>query len=203
MTSFRAVYWGVGLLVLAASLHISAAAGAETPPAYAFERRYFYGQPDDPNPIAKIYVSGDWHRLENYVDGKLRWVQISRPDRNVVYLIVESDRTYKETPFEELRAQGWSPGGGFSLAGYQERAQKGKLVLTLLGSETVKGQVCEKYSIDYRKGLAPFYFWVSSATGLPVLYTYEKTRIEWSNLNIGPQPRELFEPPRGYRKVHH
>ena len=209
MRSFPAIYRSLGILVLAASVHISAAARAETPPAYSLEQRHFYGQPDDPNPIAKIYVSGDWHRLETYLDGKLRSIEISRPDRNVVYLISESDRTYMERPFKELRSQGWSPSGGFSLAEYQEKARKGRLTLTSLGSETVNGQVCEKYAIAY--GNSPprhvqSHFWVSASTGLPVLWKSElfrdgKGRIEWSNLKVAPQPVELFEPPGSHRKV--
>jgi len=207
MTSFPGVYRSVSVLVLTTSLYIPAAAGAETPPAYSLEQRYFNGRPADPNPIAKIYVSGDWHRTEVYVDGKLRSITISRPDRNVVYLISESDRTYVERPFEELRAQGWSP--GFSLAEYQEKARKGRLALTSLGSETVNGQACEKYAIAYGKGPSQHvssHFWVSASTGLPVqwksvLVGDSTSRIEWSNLTVAPPPAELFELPRSYRKV--
>ena len=200
MTSLPGGGRHIGLLVLAASLHLAASARAETPHAYSLEARYFYGQPDDPSPVARIYVSGDWHRVEVYADGKLRSTEIGRPDRNAVYLIDESRRTYVEKSFEELRASGWSPRGHPSLEEYREKAQKGKLVLTPLGSETINGQVCEKYSITYVKGVQ-FHFWVSTTTGFSVLQTIGSSRIEWSNLKVAPQPAALFEPPRGYRKV--
>ena len=180
-------------------------AAAEAPRAYSLEQRHFFGQPDDPNPIVRIYVSGAWRRSEVHMDGKLQHIEITRPDRNVVYLVDGSDRTYIERPFEELRAKGWSSSGGFSLADYQENARKGRSTLTRLGAETINGQACEKYEIAYGK-LSQLHFWVSVRTGLPVLHRFVlprdlKARIEWSNLKVGPQPAALFEPPRGYGKV--
>ncbi len=181
-------------------------AAAETPRAYSMEQRHFFGQPGDPSPIVRIYVSGDWRRSEVHMDGKLRSIEIARPDRSVVYVIDGSDRTYVEEPLEGLRAKGWSPSGGFSLADYQENARKGKSTVTPLGSETVSGQACAKYEIAYGKSPPQFHFWVSASTGLPVLWKIvlprdSQTRIEWSNLKVASQPAELFEPPRGYGKV--
>ena len=193
----------VGLLVVV-SMSLASWASAETPGAYSLQGRYFYGQPDDPNPVTKIYVSGDWHRVEAYVDGKLRSIQISRPDRNLVYVVNEPRRTYEETSFAELKAAGWSPRGHPSIEEYREEAQKGKLVLTPLGSEPINGQDCAKFSITYGKGPPQFLFWVSAATGLPVLQTIQRSRnsrIEWSDLKVGPQPAVLFESPQGYKKL--
>jgi hypothetical protein len=191
-------------VLLAASLHVAGSAPPEPPRDYSLEARYFHGQPDDPSPVTKIYVSGEWHRLETYVDGALRSTEISRPDRKVVYVISEALRTYQETSFDALKAGGWSPRGHPSVAEYREKAQKGTLVLTSLGSETVNGQACAKYSITYPNGGAQFHFWVSAATGLPVvqvIQTRGKSRIEWSQPKVGPQPGALFELPPGYRKV--
>ena len=204
MPSFPSVDRCFGLIVLAASLHLATAARAETPHAYSLEGRYFFGQPEDPNPIVKIYVSGDRHRVESYFDGKLRQIKIVRPDRRVLYLTSESPRTYEERSFEKLGIARWPEGdrGHSSLEEYRAREREGKLVLTPMGSETINGQACEKYSIAFNKHVV-FHLWVSTATGFPVLRTMpgSSARVEWSNLKVAPQPAGLFEPPRGYRKV--
>jgi hypothetical protein len=170
------------------------------PNAYSLEQRHFNGQPDDPNPVARIYVSGQKYRTEVYVDGKLRSITISRPDRDVVYSISAADNEYSEQSFEELRSRGFSARGHFSLEEFEDKAKQGKLVLTRVGSETVLGQACVKYSISQGQGVLLSDFWVATPSGFPVRYRLSGSRIEWSTPRLGPQPDKLFELPPGVRK---
>ena len=185
------------LVALVACLYVPGLVHAEMPLAYRLEERLFYERPADPNPVAKVYVSGDRVRREVYVDGKLTKTLIARPDRSLVYLINDSQRSYEQATFDARR----DAPPHRRLAVYQEQAREGILALASLGRETINGLPCEKYAITYGTGPPQFHLWISTSTQLPVLKTTGALRVEWTNLRVAPQPAELFQPPPDYRKL--
>ena len=88
---------------------------------------------------------------------------------------------------------------------------KPELKRTPIGEETVNGIATTKYAIDEKipAGHAVGTLWLSR-DGIPMRLagTFEanngktaKVRWELSHVKIGPQPANLFEPPKGYAKL--
>jgi uncharacterized protein DUF4412 len=195
------------LLPLVLLLVSAAAPGADPsppPPAFALEERLFSAAGAVPDALVKLYVSGANVRTESYSGGVHLRSAILRSDRGLVYLVDEGRKTYQEVPLAELRARGWTPFR--TLTHYQQEQQRGALKLKRVGNETVRGEGCEKYVGTDVKTESSFRLWVSEKTGLPVMWAPEAdgdadSRIEWSNLTVGPQPEGLFEAPAGYQKA--
>lgn len=196
------------LLAAAPGPAVSPSAGG-SPREYSVEiRSYFAGAPGPGGftGVTKVFVGGpDRTRLEGYDEaGQLLSIAVHRLDRNAVYTIRTSERTYREQPASELMAAGDVP-VPFTLASYQDKVRRGVVTLSPDGHDTVAGQPCDKYTIVYTRVPAAkaMHLWVSTLTGLTVQYALGdglRTRKEWTNLRIGPQPASLFEVPAGYKK---
>lgn len=115
----------------------------------------------------------------------MQLVTIARLDEGRVYLLYPADRVYEEKPLDQLDLQ---------LASTMDAGGTG----TLLGTETVDGQMCEKYEMSSKGG--PVYVWTTEGQGLPVKLMPEdgSAVVRFRNVRPGPQPAALFELPAGY-----
>ena len=135
---------------------------------------------------SKLYVADNKTRTE-VQQGPLRVVTISRPDEKIVYILLPEQKLFVEKPF--LEEDGL-------LAYIADKNAERELV----GTETVKEQTCDKYKVTMRGKVLSL--WVNKNTRTPVQMASagQKSRIEWTNVQVGPQPAELLKPPADYRK---
>ena len=74
-----------------------------------------------------------------------------------------------------------------------------------LGTETVNGQLADKYELTIKSDQDPqtMYTWQAKGSMMPIRIEMEngKTVIDYTNVHLGEPPAELFEPPAGYRKM--
>jgi len=135
---------------------------------------------------SKVYVENNKTRSETQ-QGPLQVVTITRPDEKIVYILLPKQKLFLEKPF--LDADGL-------IASLSDKNTERALVDT----ETVKGQRYDKYKIIVRGQI--LYLWVNKSTQTPayLVSSDQQMRMEWNNVQAGPQPAELFKPPPDYRK---
>lgn len=134
----------------------------------------------------RIFVDGGNMRSETAIEGGPEMVSIVNAEQQVVWILMPGNM-YLENAVaqdDDVSRKAWTDADSREL----------------LGSETINGQVCDKFRI---KGAQDLYFYANQETGLPVLMTSAdgKVRIEWSNAKEGPQPAALFQLPAGYQKL--
>jgi len=137
---------------------------------------------------SKVFVEGNKTRSETQ-QGPLQVVTITRPDEKIVYILLPKQKLFLEKPF--LDADGL-------IASLSDKNTKRELV----GTETVNGQRCDKYKVTVRGQV--LYLWVNKSTQTPMhlVSADQQMRMEWSNVQTGPQPADLFKPPPDYRKFY-
>jgi hypothetical protein len=148
-----------------------------------------------------MYVDQNKRRTEQETNNG-RLVLILRGDLNLMYTIIVSHKAYRVAPLDPTLLE--------SLGTY-EVAKDMMLSHEKVGTETVKGEVCDKYHFssptDKNKsshGLdraTSGYIWISQSTHFPVMSKTETATTSWENLEIGPQEPSLFEPPTGYKRI--
>jgi len=79
-------------------------------------------------------------------------------------------------------------------------------IVEKLGTETVAGYRCEKLVVrgggPEGNAAAPATMWVSAAFPVPLkIRTARGDVTEYHNIEVGPQPAELFELPQGYTEM--
>jgi hypothetical protein len=146
-----------------------------------------------------MYVDGQKRRTEQETNnGQL--VLILRGDMNLMYTVIVSRKAYRIGPLD--------PSLLASLDAYE--FPRGMIVShEKVATETVKGQVCDKYRFSSTRGensagsdaATSGYIWISQATHLPVMSKTDAATTEWTNLNVGPQNSSLFEPPAEYQQA--
>jgi hypothetical protein len=153
------------------------------------------------NLTMRMYVDGNKRRTEQETNnGQL--VLILRGDMNLMYTVIVSRKVYRIGPLD--------PSLLASLDAYE--FPRGMIVShEKVATETVKGQVCDKYRFSSARGekksgagsdtATSGYIWISQATHLPVMSKTESATTEWINLNAGPQDSALFEPPAEYQQA--
>ncbi len=132
---------------------------------------------------AKIFVSGDMMRTE--VAGT---IMILRQDKNVMWIVMPSDRMYMEMSLDMNKA----PKVSKEVEGEVERVP--------LGKEMVDGLLADKFKIAYAEGI--MYQWLTDS-GFPVKMEAAdgSWSIQYKNISFGPQPPSLFEVPAGFEKA--
>ncbi|MBI3797908.1 MAG: DUF4412 domain-containing protein [Deltaproteobacteria bacterium] len=135
---------------------------------------------------SKVYVSEGRLRTEATM-GKVQIVTIARLDEKIVYVLLPVQKLFVEKPLSEKDG---------ILAYVSDPNAKRELV----GTETLNGQTCDKYKMMVREKM--FYVWITkdSHTPLMMFSPESETRIEWSNVQVGPQPADLFKPPGDFQK---
>jgi hypothetical protein len=149
----------------------------------------------------RMYVDGNKRRTEQETNnGPL--VLILRGDMNLMYTVIVSRKVYRIGPLDSSLLP--------SLDAYE--FPRGMIVShEKVATETVKGQVCDKYRFSSARAekkssagsdsATSGYIWISQSTHFPVMSRTESATSEWLNLNVGPQDSSLFEPPAEYEQV--
>ncbi len=136
---------------------------------------------------SRLFVDGDHVRSELIMEGAGPMVSIVDGQKKVLWMLMPGN-LYMEKSLasdDDVSHQAWS--------GDENRE--------LIGTEKINGQVCEKYRIKGTK--QEMFMYTQPKTGYPVLMeTADKSlRIEWKNVQPGPQSAALFVLPAGYRKL--
>ncbi len=138
-------------------------------------------------------------------DGKIRrevtegkpGILISRPDKNVVWMVNPVNKTYVELP-----------GIGDEAAALSEAQSAAKKLgdRKLVGEESINGYACDKYAFVFNdKALGTQYQWVSKKFKIPIKLESEGARFqmsrEYKNIKEESVPDSLFDLPAGFTKV--
>jgi hypothetical protein len=149
----------------------------------------------------RLYVDGDKRRTEQDThNGPL--ALILRGDINLMYTVMVSRKAYRVGPLDQDLLK--------SLTHYElpkEMLQSKQKI----GTETVKGQLCDEYQFSTATGKTDTgagtnkdvlgHIWISKSTHLPVASETKSAETEWQNLEIGPQDASLFAPPVGFQRI--
>ncbi len=135
----------------------------------------------------KTYVDQGKTRIEIAMAGT-QVASIIRPDKKLVYVIMPAQKMVMEMPLN-LENQ-------VLTSAHDKNANREKV-----GTETINGQVCDKYKITSEGTVV--YLWANKSTSVPVQLQSadQKVKVEWTNVKVGAQPASLFEPPADYKKM--
>ena len=137
---------------------------------------------------AKIYVSGEKSRME-----MPEAITISRMDKKVAWVLMPSEKMYMEQPLNPRSAVS------------TREKMDGEIERKVEGNEMVNGRNTTKYRVTFEaEGKREEVFqWIDEVAHVPV-----KTAAidgswssEFKNIRTGPQDREFFEIPAGYRNM--
>jgi outer membrane lipoprotein-sorting protein len=141
----------------------------------------------------KMYIKGEKARNEVQMAGHST-VQIMRPDKKVVWVIMPQQKAYMEMSFTQDHEQ--------KMLKISEQA---KANMKKIGTETVNGYECDKYETTMgSEGKSPKqYIWVALKLGVPIKMVTEDGSMSLEYKDIKPEKLEdsLFELPQGYRKM--
>jgi hypothetical protein len=154
--------------------------------------------------LIRMYVDGAKRRTEQDTNhGGL--VVILRGDVHMMYTVLVARRLYRVTAFDPKSIKSFDV---FELA--KEIGVTGERV----GTETINGEVCDKYHFSSAAGkeqgstknaenhlVTSGFIWVSQSTHLPVKSETATATTIWQNLNLGPQEPSLFLPPADYKLI--
>jgi hypothetical protein len=133
---------------------------------------------------SKVYLEKDKMRSE--VDmGPAQVVTVVRLDEKIVYVMLPTAKLFVEKPL-------------VANDGLLLRLADKDTPRELVGSETVQGRSYDKYKMTANGGV--FYLWVDKSTRLPVQIVSADNRTRIENIQVGPQPADLFKPPPDYQK---
>ncbi|MBI5587006.1 MAG: hypothetical protein HY889_01415 [Deltaproteobacteria bacterium] len=142
----------------------------------------------------KVYHAPYMERREERAPGKEQ-VTITRMDKLVVWLLMPGEKTYIEIPVRQAMERSQSPED----LDYQ---------YTRLGPELINGIITIKSrmeAVGQNGTVYEGYIWVTGEGILLKMVSRERGRpwtevsTELQGLKIGPQPRSLFEVPKGYK----
>jgi len=141
----------------------------------------------------KIYFKQDRWRVEmTQTQMQKDIVQIFRMDKKVAWMLIPEDKVYMETPLSPDMTP-WA------------KKIPGEIGRKSLGEETVQGQLTEKYQVKVFNGeiAQEIYLWMSKELKVPVkTQTLDgKFGIELKNIQMEPQPEDLFELPPDFKKI--
>ena len=140
----------------------------------------------------KVYFQGEKMRQE-FSSREGVSIQIARPDRQVMWMLMPGQKMYTETPFAKSDL-------GKAMQMPQDQAQ-----MKLLGPETVSGYETEKYetTVQDRGQTRKHYLWVAKKLGVPIKMVSQdgSFSMEYRNIKEGGVPPAVFEIPPGYQKM--
>jgi hypothetical protein len=149
--------------------------------------------------ITKMYVDDGKARSETTISGMkgvpglpnmpdMQTIGIVRPDQKKIYMVMPSQRTIMEMPWDDAKAKAMAQS---YTAGKFDSA----------GSDTINGVACTKYKTTIANQV--FFMWMDTAKKLPVKVATEDGSmiISFTKFKEGPQDPALFEPPTGYQVV--
>lgn len=141
----------------------------------------------------KIYFKKDRWRVElTQPQTQKIMVQIFRMDKKVAWMLIPEDKVYMESPlFPDTTP--WAE----KIPGEVERKS--------LGEETIQGHPAEKFQVKVFNGerAQELYLWISKELKVPIKTATLDGQYgtELRNIQMGPQPDELFELPSDFKKI--
>jgi hypothetical protein len=152
----------------------------------------------DGEPTGLVYADGPKGRQETRLpDGNT--ILISRPDKGVIWTLRPETKTYSQVKFTKDMVK---RAARFVESLYDWRAD---------GTEVIDRRRCLRFLGSYRQGTGPSggahevqYF--DAKTHMPRRFvTFDMNgkkalTVDFLNIVLGPQPRELFEIPAGYKR---
>ena len=140
----------------------------------------------------KVYLKGEKMRQEFSMGGG-KSINIARPDKNVMWVLMPAQKFYMEMPFQET-----------DLAKTM-RMPKDKTKMKLVGTETVNGYETEKYETVVKSDgkTMKFDLWVAKKLGVPIKMVSKdgSYSMEYLDIKEGNVPDSVFKVPSGYRKM--
>ena len=135
----------------------------------------------------KIYATQEKFRYE-----MAEAVTIMRLDTKISYMLMPSQQMYMQQTIDSAAIAKVGAVG------------QGELERVSMGKESVEGQDAEKFLVTYSdpNGTMKILQWMN-AQGIPVKVASEDGAwtVFYKNINMGPQPAELFEVPAGYKPM--
>ena len=140
----------------------------------------------------KVYVKGDKIRQESIQQGE-KQVMIFRFDKDIVWLLMPSEKIYMEMSSKE----------GVAYDPQLDQNIKDKAQVKLLGKETVNGYECDKYQYIYHDtSMGTSTQWISRKLNYPIKTEYKSPSgdmlTEYKNIQEGNVQNSLFEVPGDY-----
>jgi hypothetical protein len=149
----------------------------------------------------RLYVDGNKRRTDQETKNGLL-ILILRGDTNLMYNVIVSRKAYRVGLLDQNVLK--------SLANYElpkDMLQSSQKV----GTEMVKGQLCDEYKFSIATGKTTGnadpnsetagHIWISQSTHLPVASETLSAETEWENLDIGAQDPSLFKPPADFQRI--
>lgn len=136
---------------------------------------------------SKVYVSEGKMRMEMGPN-----IVISRPDKNVSWMLMPEQQTYMENPIDRrVRAQ-------------TSREVQGEIERVKEGTEEITGKTAEKFKVTYVDNgkQTSIYQYIAADLEIPlkIKAVDGSWSMEYQNISMEEQPASLFEVPAGYQK---
>jgi hypothetical protein len=154
--------------------------------------------------LIRVYVDGAKRRTEQQTNNG-RLVVILRGDVNMMYTILVARGLYRVSAFDPKSLKSFD---------VSELAKEIGVNGERVGTETINGEVCDKYHYSSDAGKeqgstksgeshlpTSGFIWVSQSTHLPVKSETATATTIWQNLNLGQQEPSLFVPPADYKLI--
>jgi len=145
---------------------------------------------------SKIISKDGKQRIEHSARGR-ETVNILRPDKKVVWMLMPDRKTYMEMPLDSRKQDILSKMHDPTIKTDKE----------FLGNETVDNHPTKKYHVttmrDGKKETSGFIWEASDLNNFPVKYQNEDKTVTmvWKNIKFDSAPDSLFEIPAGYKKM--
>lgn len=136
---------------------------------------------------SKVYVSDK--KMRNDMAGN---IMIIRMDKNVMWMIMPSDKTCMEQALDTQMIPRTS------------KTVKGEVERESLGKEIVDGMRVEKFKVTYlgiRKQESMYQWLTDSGFPIKMEAVDGSWGVEYKNISFGAQPDSLFEIPDGFQKI--
>jgi hypothetical protein len=142
----------------------------------------------------KVYVKGNKARHEIKMGGQTS-IQILRPDKSVLWVILPQQKAYMEMPLTQEDQQKI----------LLNLTEKQKAKMKKVGTETVGNYDCDKYetTMSHQGKATKLSVCIAPELGAPIRMETEDGSFttELKDIKTGPLEDSLFEPPQGYKKM--
>jgi negative regulator of sigma E activity len=129
--------------------------------------------------------------------------EFKNEDGKVVATIVdlEAKKTVQLVPSEKVCME-IPLGGEFAAWAADQKTQEQFYDMKLVGTETINGYVCDKYTLTPKKaGLEKMTTWNAKNLGCPIKTVSEGYSMELQNIKEGKLDDGLFTVPQGYKRM--
>ncbi len=129
--------------------------------------------------------------------------EFKNEDGKIVATIVdlEAKTTFQVMPSEKVCME-FPLGGEFAAWAADQKTQEQFYDMKLVGTETINGYVCDKYTMTPKKpGLEKVTTWTAKNLGCPIKVVGQGYSMELQNIKEGSQQDGLFTVPQGFKRM--